>query len=110
MKPAEFRATRAKLTKLTLDKANLPIKRFFNLDTSVYQNGALDAKTKELMGLCASMVLRCDDCIAYHIDQCIACGATDEELQECFAIALIVGGSVVIPHLRRANDYLEQAR
>lgn len=110
MNPKEFRSQRAKLTRLTLDNANLPIKRFFNLDTSVYADGALNSKTKELMGLTASMVLRCDECIAYHIDQCVSVGASDDELQEAFAIALIVGGSIVIPHLRRANAYLEQVR
>jgi len=90
--------------------ATLTTKRFFNLDGAAYKAGALDVKTKELLGLVASMVLRCDDCIAYHIDQCISVGVTDEELWECFDIALIVGGSIVIPHMRRGVDFLDQAR
>ncbi|MCA9277661.1 MAG: carboxymuconolactone decarboxylase family protein [Phycisphaeraceae bacterium] len=90
--------------------ATLVTKRFFALDTKTYEPGALDAKMKELLGLVASMVLRCDDCIAYHIDQCITHGATDEELFETFDIALIVGGSIVIPHLRRAVDFLDACR
>lgn len=90
--------------------ATLTTKRFFNLDAAAYKPGALDVKTKELLGLVASMVLRCDDCIAYHIDQCIAVGVSDEELWECFDIALIVGGSIVIPHMRRGVDFLDQAR
>jgi len=88
----------------------LQTKRFFTLDGNCYQPGALDGKTKELLGLCASMVLRCDDCISYHIDQCITVGCTDQELWECFDIALIVGGSIVIPHLRRGVDFLDEAR
>lgn len=90
--------------------ATLTTKRFFNLDAAAYKPGALDVKTKELLGLAASMVLRCDDCIAYHIDQCISVGVSDEELWECFDIALIVGGSIVIPHMRRGVDFLDQAR
>lgn len=90
--------------------ATLTTKRFFNLDAAAYKPGALDVKTKELLGLVASMVLRCDDCIAYHIDQCISVGVSDEELWECFDIALIVGGSIVIPHMRRGVDFLDQAR
>lgn len=85
-------------------------KRFFQLDTKTYAAGALDEKTKELMGLCASMVLRCDDCIAYHIDQAVVHGASDDELWETFDIALIVGGSIVIPHLRRAAAFLDACR
>lgn len=88
----------------------LVTKRFFSLDTQTYQAGALDAKTKELLGLVASMVLRCDDCIAYHVDQCVKAGVKDEELWEAFDVALIVGGSIVIPHLRRGVEFLDQAR
>jgi len=88
----------------------LVTKRFFALDTQTYQDGAIPARTKELLGLVASMVLRCDDCIAYHIDQCIKAGVSDQELWETFDVALIVGGSIVIPHLRRAVDFLDQAR
>ena len=88
----------------------LVTRRFFTLDGQSYKDGALPAKTKELLGLVASMVLRCDDCIAYHVDQCVKAGATDEELWESFDIALIVGGSIVIPHLRRAVEFLDEAR
>jgi AhpD family alkylhydroperoxidase len=88
----------------------LVTKRFFSLDGKTYEDGALPAKTKELLGLVASMVLRCDDCIAYHIDQCVRAGATDEELWETFDVALIVGGSIVIPHLRRGVEFLDEAR
>ncbi len=90
--------------------ATLNTKRFFRLDSACYEPGALDKKTKELLGLVASMVLRCDDCIAYHIDQCAQAGVTDEEFFESFDIALLVGGSIVIPHLRRAVEFLDQTR
>lgn len=90
--------------------ATLVTRRFFGLDTKTYEDGALSAKTKELLGLVASMVLRCDDCIAYHIDQCVRVGVTDEELWECFDVALIVGGSIVIPHLRRGVEFLDACR
>jgi ribonuclease HI len=82
--------------------------KFFALDNKAYVNGALPAKTKELMGLVASMVLRCNDCIFYHIDRSIQEGATKEELYESFNIALIVGGSIVIPHLRYAFEMMEE--
>jgi AhpD family alkylhydroperoxidase len=88
----------------------LVTKRFFALDDQTYRDGALPKKTKELLGLVASMVLRCDDCIAYHIDQCLKAGCTDEELWETFDVALIVGGSIVIPHLRRAVEFLDECR
>lgn len=88
----------------------LVTKRFFSLDGKSYEDGALPAKTKELLGLVASMVLRCDDCIAYHVDQCVAAGCSDEELWETFDIALIVGGSIVIPHMRRAVEFLDLTR
>ncbi len=88
----------------------LVTKRFFSLDGKTYEPGALPAKTKELLGLVASMVLRCDDCIAYHIDQCVQVGCTDEELWESFDVALMVGGSIVIPHLRRGVEFLDLAR
>ncbi|MEM9066463.1 MAG: carboxymuconolactone decarboxylase family protein [Planctomycetota bacterium] len=89
---------------------SLGIKRFFALDTRCYEDGALDAKTKEGLGLVASAVLRCDDCIAYHIDRCVELGWTDDELMEVFEVALIVGGSIVIPHLRRGVDFLDACR
>ncbi len=88
----------------------LVTKRFFRLDGQTYEAGALDAKTKELLGLVASAVLRCDDCIAYHIDQCLNAGCSDEEVWEALDVALIVGGSIVIPHLRRGIEFLDEAR
>jgi len=98
----DFRAEREELNELTLDKANLEIRRFFSLDSQTYRDGALPVQTKELLGLVASMVLRCDDCIFYHLDRCHEEGVTTDELQDAFAVALVVGGSIVIPHLRRA--------
>jgi AhpD family alkylhydroperoxidase len=92
------------------DIDHLGIKRFFNLDTSAYKNGALDGKTKELLGLVASMVLRCNDCIDYHIVQCVEAGWVDEELYDAFNVALIVGGSIVIPHLRHAVESVDLYR
>ena len=98
----EFKTERSELSELTLEKANLEIKRFFSLDSQAYREGALPVETKELLGLVASMVLRCDDCIFYHLDRCHEEGITTEELQDAMSIALVVGGSIVIPHLRRA--------
>lgn len=89
---------------------HLGIKRFYNLDNAAYQDGCLDAKTKELLGLVASLVLRCNDCIDYHILQCVDAGWKDEELYDAFNVALIVGGSIVIPHLRHAVESLDLAR
>jgi AhpD family alkylhydroperoxidase len=89
---------------------HLGIKRFFNLDTKAYEDGALDARTKELMGLVASLVMRCNDCIDYHIIQCVDAGWSDEELYDTFNVALIVGGSIVIPHLRHAVESLDMYR
>jgi len=88
-----------------LSKDNLVIKRLWNLDTNTYAEGALDVKTKELLGLVASMVLRCDDCIKYHLGKCKDEGVSTEEVFEIFAVANIVGGTIVIPHLRRAVEY-----
>lgn len=90
--------------------ASLVTKRFFSLDHQTYSDGALPVKTKELLGLVASTVLRCDDCIAYHVDQCVKLGFSDEEIWEAMDVSLIVGGSIVIPHLRRAVEFLDQAR
>jgi len=104
----EFTRFRQEMNAKILEQGTLETKRFFALDDRTYQPGALDRKTKELMGLVASMVLRCDDCISYHIIQSKAAGATDAELAETFSIALIVGGSIVIPHLRRAVAFLEE--
>lgn len=104
----EFTRFRQKLNEKILAQGNLGIKRFFALDEQSYQPGVLDAKTKELLGLMASLVLRCDDCVSYHIIQAREKGAGREELFETFGIALVVGGSIVIPHLRRAVDFLEE--
>src|SRR3954470_12047551 len=106
----EFNEYREKMNEVILSKNNLVMKRLWNLDTNTYEDGALDKRTKELLGLVASMVLRCDDCVGYHIDQCVAVGVKDEELWEAFDVALIVGGSIVIPHLRRAVEFLDEAR
>ena len=89
---------------------HLGIKRFFNLDTKAYEDGALDGRTKELLGLASSMVLRCNDCIDYHIIQCVDAGWSDEELFDAFNVALVVGGSIVIPHLRHAVETLDLYR
>jgi len=105
---AEFRHFREKMNAAILAADNLVIQRFFALDTQTYQAGALDAKTKELRGLVASMVLRCDDCITYHIVRSREEGVTDQEFFEAFSVALVVGGSIVIPHLRRAVTRLEE--
>lgn len=98
----EFTEEREALNELVLAKANLEIKRFFSLDSQTYRDGELPAKTKEMLGLVASLVLRCDDCIAYHVGRCREEGVNDGELQEVLAVGLVVGGSIVIPHLRRA--------
>ena len=117
----DFQSFRARLNDKILGPqehggGTLVTKRFFALDDQAYRDTStetprgLNKPTKELLGLAASMVLRCDDCIAYHIDQCVKAGCSDRELWETFDIALIVGGSIVIPHLRRAVDFLEEAR
>ncbi len=105
-----FREDREKLNEKVLAAGNLTVKRFFALDTQAYAAGALDAKTKELLGLASSAVLRCDDCILYHIIRCVEEGATDGEIVEALSISLVVGGSIVIPHLRRAIDRLDELR
>ncbi|MBW8366475.1 MAG: carboxymuconolactone decarboxylase family protein [Arenimonas sp.] len=91
-----------------LGQDNQVVRRFFALDTQTYKAGALDLKTKELLGLVASMVLRCDDCISYHIAQCKDAGVNRDEFFEAFSVALVVGGSIVIPHLRRGVDFHDQ--
>lgn len=93
-----------------LSADNLGIKRFFALDSRAYEKGALDVKTKELLGLAASTVLRCNDCITYHVIRCVQEGVSDEELFEALNVALVVGGSITIPHIRRAADTLDQCR
>ncbi|GAF83580.1 unnamed protein product, partial [marine sediment metagenome] len=104
----EFREFREKMNERILAQKNRSINRFFTLDTQAYQKGALDELTKELAGLSASMVLRCDDCISYHVIRCKELGATDEQLFEIFNVGLIVGGSIVIPHLRRAVALVDE--
>jgi len=86
---------------------HLGIKRFFNLDTNTYKDGTLTGKTKELLGLVASTVLRCNDCIDYHLDQCVEAGYSKDEIADALNVALVVGGSIVIPHMRHAVDTLE---
>ncbi len=103
----EFNTSRLRGNEVILSKNNKVLKRFFNLDTNAYMDGALPARTKEMLGLVASMVLRCDDCIKYHLEKCREQGLTDDELYEVFAIANIVGGSIVIPHTRRAGEFWE---
>ncbi len=98
----EFRQEREALNELILGREDLNIKRFFGLDNAVYREGALSAKTKELLGLVASLVLRCDDCIAYHVIQAKECKVTEGEFDETMSIGLVVGGSITIPHIRRA--------
>jgi len=105
---AEFTAFRQRMNERILAEDNQVVRRFFALDTQTYKAGALDVKTKEMLGLVASMVLRCDDCISYHIAQCKEVGVTRDEFFEVFSVGLVVGGSIVIPHLRRAVDFLDQ--
>ena len=105
---AEFRQFRERMNAEILGENNLVINRFFALDTRTYEAGALDVKTKELLGLVASLVLRCDDCISYHVAQCREAGVNRDEMFEAFSVGLVVGGSIVIPHLRRAVDFLDQ--
>ena len=104
----EFTEFRQRMNERILGHDNQVVRRFFALDTQTYKDGALDHKTKELLGLVASMVLRCDDCISYHVGQCKQAGASRDELFETFSVALVVGGSIVIPHLRRAVDFLDR--
>lgn len=101
----EFNEYRQKMNDRIMAADNLVIKRLFNLDTNTYQDGALSTKTKEMLGLVASMVLRCDDCIKYHLGKCHEEGITTPEIYEIFAVANIVGGTIVIPHTRRAAEY-----
>lgn len=101
----EFNAYRSKMNDRIMSADNLVIKRLFNLDSNTYTEGALSVKTKEMLGLVASMVLRCDDCIKYHIEKCREAGVTKEEIFEVFSVATIVGGTIVIPHLRRAVEF-----
>ena len=101
----EFNDYRSKMNEVILSQKNLTLNRFFNLDMHAYADGAIDAKTKEMLGLVASMVLRCDDCIKYHLEQCKKAGVTTDEVFEIFSVANIVGGTIVIPHTRRAVEF-----
>ena len=106
----EFRRYRERMNARMLSTGNLGIKRFFALDSRVYEKGALDVRTKELLGLVASTVLRYNDCITYHVIRCVQEGVSDGEFFEALNVALIVGGSITIPHIRRAVDTLDQCR
>ncbi len=106
----EFRSYRTRMNDRISEIDHLGIKRFFNLDGAAYKDGALDAKTKELLGLVASTVLRCNDCIDYHLIQCVDAGVTDAELYDALNVALVVGGSIVVPHLRHAVETIDTLR
>lgn len=103
----EFNDYRAKMNEKILAADNLVLKRLFNLDSNTYEDGALNAATKEMLGLVASMVLRCDDCVKYHLEKCYDLGITKAQVFEVFAVANIVGGTIVIPHTRRAVEFWE---
>ena len=105
-----FQEFREKMNEKILSSGNKEIQRFFALDKNAYKDGALSAETKELLGLVASLVLRCNDCITYHLLRCVDAGLTDEQLYEAFNIGLVVGGSIGIPHLRNAVGMLEEIR
>lgn len=104
----EFRTFRERMNTRILEAGNLEMKRFFALDGRVYEDGALPARTKELLGLVASVVLRCDDCISYHMIRCREEGVGEEEIFETLSVALVVGGSITIPHIRRAVALLDE--
>jgi AhpD family alkylhydroperoxidase len=106
----DFRDYRVRMNERIFQIDHLGIKRFFNLDTAAYRDGALDSRTKELLGLVASSVLRCNDCIDYHLIQCVDAGWRDEELYDALNVALVVGGSIVIPHLRHAVETIDLLR
>ena len=107
-KVEEFNEYRVTMNEKILGANNKVIKRIFNVDTNAYMEGALSVKTKEMLGLVSSMVLRCDDCIKYHVEKCHEANITKEELFEVFAIANVVGGTIVIPHMRRAVEFWEE--
>ena len=109
VEPKEFNDYRAKMNDRILSAPNNKvIKRIFNVDTNAYMDGALDVKTKELLGLISSMVLKCDDCVYYHLEKCNEEGVSTEEIMEVFGIASLVGGTIVIPHTRRAMEYWDK--
>ncbi len=104
---SEFDDYRNRMNDVILGKNNLVLKRLWNLDANTYEGGALDKATKEMLGLVASMVLRCDDCIKYHLGKCFELNINTDQMYEIFAVANIVGGTIVIPHTRRAAEYWE---
>ncbi|MDR6193199.1 carboxymuconolactone decarboxylase family protein [Siphonobacter sp. SORGH_AS_0500] len=104
----QFDEYRGRMNERILGSDNLVIKRLFNLDTNTYSEGAVSSKTKEMIGLACSMVLRCDDCVKYHLGKCHELGVTEAEMQEVFSIATVIGGTIVIPHLRRAVEYWDE--
>lgn len=104
----KFNAYRTKMNDKILSEDNKVIKRIFNLDTNTFKAGHLDVKTKELLGLVASAVLRCDDCVKYHLETCYDEGITKEEMMETLSVATLIGGTIMIPHLRRAYEYWEE--
>lgn len=106
-KVKDFNEHRQRTNDLILSKDNKVLKRLFNLDTNTYAEGTLSVREKEMLGLVASMVLKCDDCIYYHLGKCHEAGLTDDEVYEIFSVANIVGGTIVIPHTRRAAEYWE---
>lgn len=104
----EFREFRERMNERLLEAGNLDLRRFFALDDRIYEDGTLKKDTKELLGLVASTVLRCDDCISYHLIECKESGFSDEQVMEALTVALVVGGSITIPHIRRAMDFLDE--
>ena len=106
----EFRQYRERMNERILGAGHLGVKRFFNLDSAAYEDGALPGRTKELLGLVSSLVLRCDDCVDYHLIQCVQLGYTDKELTDALNVGLVVGGSIVIPHLRHAMETIDLLR
>lgn len=106
----KFQEFRQKMNERILECGNLEIKRFFALDKNAYKEGALSAEMKELLGLVASLVLRCNDCVTYHLIRCIGLGLTNEQIYEAFNVALVTGGSIIIPHLRKAFAKLDEIK
>lgn len=104
----DFNSYRSKMNDRIMASDSLIIKRIFNLDTNAYAPGALDVKSKELIGLTCSLVLRCDDCVRYHLGKCKEVGLTTEEVQEAMGISTLIGGTIVVPHLRRAFEYWDE--
>lgn len=103
----EFNVYRSQMNDKILAEDNKVIKRIFNLDTNAFAEGSIDIKSKEMIGLACSMVLRCDDCVKYHLGKCYEAGLTKEQIFEVFSIATLIGGTIVIPHLRKATEYME---